>query len=88
MNMASYCKAEGMNINQYQQYQENIKAAAGAILSVIKAMYKTDTGVYHPTHEIISNVPGKNNEYTKAFIVQELKQIGVEFIENNTYWRY
>lgn len=88
MNMAQYCKSQGMNLDQYKQYQTNIKSAAAAILGVIKAMYKTDTGVYHATNEIISNVPGKNNEYTKGFIIQELKVLGVEFIENNTFWRY
>lgn len=85
MNMANYCKSQGMNLQQYKTFQQNIINTATAIIQQIKAMYKTDTGVYYPINEILSH---NSNETVKLFIIQELKNQGVEFFDNNSLWRY
>lgn len=84
MNMSLYCKNQGMTLDQYKQYQANIKATAEAIILNIKQSYKTGTGMYHNVNEILKS--DKNETY--YYILQELKNQSVEFINNNTEWRY
>ena len=85
MNMALYCKSQGMDLQQYKTFQENINNTASAIIQYIKSMYKTNMGVYYPINEILSH---NSNETIKQFIIQELKNQGVEFYDNNLLWRY
>jgi len=85
MNMANYCKSQGMNLSQYETFKQNIINTASAIIQYIKSMYKTDTGIYYPINEILSS---SSNTDMKQFIIQELKNQGVEFFDNNSLWRY
>jgi len=86
MNIASYCKDQGMDINGYNNYKANIKNAAIAIVQLIKQNYKIDTGIYYDTTAIL----GLEYLWTDStlFIIQELKKLEVEFIDNNKLWRY
>ena len=85
MNMAAYCKQKGMNLERYENFEQNIKNAAQAIITLVKQNYKTDTGVYYPINDILT-FGGDIN--TKSFIIQALKQLGMEFFDNNTLWRF
>ena len=81
MNMAKYCKSKGMTLEQYKQFKVNIKRTAKAIQSTV-----TDTrGIYYPINDLLAYAP---NSELQPFIIQELKKIGFEFIENNSLWRY
>lgn len=88
MNMATYCKSHGMTLEQYKQYEQNIKTSAAAIYELSKAMHKHDTGVYWPITDIIpwNQNTNKDNE---LFIITELKKLNMEFIteDNKTYYR-
>ena len=85
MNMAKYCHNKGMTYEQYQTFKDNITKAAEAAILHIKSMYKTDTGIYHPITELFPHT-GQETE-TYYFILQEMKNQGVEFYDNNKYWR-
>ena len=74
-----------MDLAQYKRFQKIVKDAALAIVMIIKQNYKTGTGIYYPVNDIIT--PGGDSSI-KGFMIQELKQIGVEFIENDSLWRY
>ena len=81
MNMAKYCKKKGMTLQQYELFKQNIENTASAIKSTI-----TDTkGMYYPINNLFTYSP---NSELQPFIIQELKKIGFEFIENNALWRY
>ena len=81
MNMAKYCKSKGMSLQQYKQFKQNIKNTANAIRSTI-----TDTkGMYYPINDLLTYSPQSE---VQPFIIQELKKLGFEFIENNSLWRY
>lgn len=84
MDMARYCYDKKMTYEQYQTFKDNIQKAAEAAISYIKSMYKTDTGVYHRISEIF---PASEKTDTYDFIIYEMKQQGVEFYDNNKYWR-
>lgn len=85
MNMAKYCKSIGMDIQGYEQYKNNIESTAKAIIQYVKSMYAANTGMYYPIHEIISTQSKPEN---LNYIIQALKAEGMEFIENNSLWRY
>lgn len=80
MNIAKYCKEKGMNINQYNTFCNNIKATAQAI----KDNSTYTHGMYYPINDIISF---SSDSIMKGFIIQELKQLGFEFIEDYTLYR-
>ena len=85
MNIAKYCKGLGMNLEQFETFDNNMKATATALLQVIKQNHKAGTGVYYPTDELFAE---ESDEAIKGFIIQELKNLGVEFYDNNTLYRY
>jgi len=87
MTIAKYCKDKGMNIEQYETFCDNIKNTASAIIQLIKQNYNIDTGMYHKTIEILPFIPGKTEEQIQLFIMHELRNNGIEFIENGEYWR-
>lgn len=84
MNMADYCFEKGMELEQFEQYEKNIEAAAIAILQCVKSNYIVDNGVYYNTSEIINY---QSDKIQAQFIIQELKKQGFEFIENGKKWR-
>ena len=85
MNLAKYAKSKNMTLEEYETLKSNIEKTAIAIKQNYCRMYKTDTGMYYDI-KILFNTSILND--IQKFILQELKQIGFEFIENNTLFRY
>ena len=85
MNLAKYAKNKNMTLKEYETLKNNIEQTAMAIKQNYCSMYKTDTGMYYDI-KILFNTSNLND--IQKFILQELKQIGFEFIENNTLFRY
>lgn len=81
MNMSKYCKNKGMNKEEYINFKNNIKTLALAIA----ANTQTTKGVYKNINNIIKYNTDKNIKY---FLIQELKKLGFEFIEDYTLYRY
>lgn len=80
MNMAKYCKNKGMTLEQYHTFKNNIKVAA----QTIKDQTTYTHGMYYPVNDIIN----ESNPDIKCFIIQELKKLGFEFLDNSTLYRY
>ena len=85
MNIAVYCKNKGMNLQEFRAYKAEIRNEAETILDKIKSDYPIDTGVYFMTSEIIDV---ESEDIKTLFIIQELKKLEVEFIDNNTLFRF
>ena len=85
MNLAKYAKSKNMTLGEYETLKSNIENTAIAIKQNYCTMYKTDTGMYYDI-KILFNTSILND--IQKFILQELKQIGFEFIEDNTLFRY
>jgi len=81
LNIAKYCKDKGMTKEEYINFKNNITSTAKAILS--KQNYTH--GMYYPINDIINFLSDAD---IKLFIIAELKNLGFEFIENNTLYRY
>jgi len=82
-NFARYCKAQGMNLEQFVQAQLEIDAQADAIINRVSAHETAGSGLYHPACSII-----RSSAPTAPFLVQALKRRGMEFYDNNSMWRY
>lgn len=85
MTICEYAYKNKMTLEQYEQLEANIKTLAAATLQNIKQLHKIDTGVYYPINEIIHFNADQN---IKSFLICELKQLGVEFYDNNSLYRY
>jgi len=85
MNLAKYAINKNMTLEEYETLKSNIEKTAMAIKQNYCTMYKTDTGMYYDI-KILFNTTNLND--IQNFILQELKKIGFEFIENNTLFRY
>ena len=84
MTLASYCHKKGMNLSQYETLKQNIDTITTALIQQIPNS-KKDNGMYYPIIDILSY---NTDADMKPFYIQSLKQKGVEFYDNNQYWRY
>lgn len=80
MDICKYCKAKNMTKEEYINFKNNIQVTAKAIRSTLT--YKG--GMYYNTSNLFKNA---SNDDIKAFIIQELKNLNMEFIKDNTYYR-
>ena len=80
MNICKYCKDKGMTKEEYFNFKNNIKEVAGAIRSQLA--YRG--GMYYPTRNILKEY---GNSDMKYFIIDALKNMGIEFIKDNEYYR-
>ncbi|WP_101773499.1 hypothetical protein [Peptostreptococcus faecalis] len=74
------------NIHDFRRYKKNINNIAKNILEEIKVIHPTDTGMYYETTELKDL--NEHSAEERSFIINDLKKMGVEFIENNTLYRY
>lgn len=83
MNIARYCSQElGMNLEEFKAYEQSVKDEAQAIYDKAKVIRPQGTGMYFPTSELIE-LKGQRDYY----IINELKALGMEFIENLELYR-
>jgi len=80
MLLAKYCKDKGMTKEEFLNFKKNIESTAEAIRSTL--IYKG--GMYFPTTELFN---WNSDENMKHFIIQALKELGLEFITNDEYYR-
>lgn len=85
MTLASYCKVLGYSLEQFNAKSEEIENIADQIVQGIKLYFPefVDSGMYYELYYIIPN-----DMDFKPYVIQALKKRGVEFIDDNTLWRY
>lgn len=81
MTLAKYCKSKGMTLQEYENFQANIINTTQTIANQTKYTH----GMYFPVNDIITYSPMSD---MRMFIIQELKKLGFEFIEEYTLYRY
>jgi len=78
--MAKYCKDNNMTKEEYKNFNNNIESTARAIRNQLTY----NGGIYYNVSELFNwNV----NEDIKYFIIQELKELDIEFFNDNTLYR-
>lgn len=77
MLLSKYCKDKNFTKEQYKTLQQTIKQKAAEIYN--STSYTS--GMYYPISNIIPEFD------IKPFIIQELKKLGMEFIEDYTLYR-
>ena len=80
MSICKYCKSKGMTKEEYNNFVNNIHATASAIKSTL--IY--NNGLYFKVADIFN---WDTNIDLKGFIINELKKLDVEFIEDYTMYR-
>lgn len=80
MSLCKYCKDQGMTLEQYRNFEQNLESTAQAI----KSQLHYNGGMYYPIAEIL---PHNTNEDIESFLIQELKKLGIEFFDNDTLYR-
>lgn len=81
MIMSKYCKDKGFTREEYKNFKYNIKTMADVIADSTKETH----GMYYSIDQIIKY---NANTDIKHFLIQELKKLGFEFIEDYTLYRY
>ena len=82
MNIGRYCKELGMNLEEFKAYEKAVKEEAQEIFNKATTIRPQDTGMYFPISELL-NVTDERD----YFIINELKKLGMEFIENGEFYR-
>lgn len=82
MMMAKYCKSLGMDLQEFRAYKQAVEDEAQTIYDRAKKIRPQGTGMYFPTSELI-----EVKEQRDYYIINELKALGVEFIENGKLYR-
>lgn len=84
MTIGAYAKSKGLNKEEFLNLKSNIKAIATALIQQIPQSQKGN-GMYYPISDIF---PYNTNTEIKPFLLQEMKQQGLETIENGTLYRF
>lgn len=79
MTIAKYCKERGFSKDEYNNFKNNIEETA----KTIKNNLKYCGGMYYAT----SNILHYSDSDIKHFIIQELKNLGIEFRNNDEEYR-
>ena len=82
MNMARYCKELGMNLEEFRAYKKAVQDEAQEIFNKAQTIRPQDTGMFFPTSELLE-VTGERD----YFIINALKELGMEFLDNGTLYR-
>lgn len=80
MDICKYCKLKGMSVQEYKNFKSNIHETAKAIRSTLS--YRG--GMYYPTSTMFN---WNTNTDIKGFIINDLKTLGIEFIQDYTEYR-
>lgn len=80
MNICKYCKEKGMTKEEYFTFKDNIINTAKAIREGLKYC----GGMYYPVKDLFNWNSDSDMQY---FIIQELKDMDIEFIKDNEYYR-
>ena len=81
-NIARYCKNLGMDLKGYKAYQKAVQDEAQAIFNKAQKIRPQDTGMYFPTSELL-----ELKDERDYFILNALKELGMEFLDNGTLYR-
>lgn len=80
MDICNYCKQKGFNKEEYKRFKDNIITTATAIRSQLRY----NGGMYYETNNIINYAADQD---IRRFIIQELKKLDIEFINDTEYYR-
>ncbi len=83
MTLASYARNKGYTVTQFHDLVRHVATKSLDILETIKAKFNPGSGMYYPTSEIINT-----DDDLTPFVLQDLRRLGVEFIENGDLFRY
>jgi len=83
MTLAAFAKSKGYTLAEFQALQARIAGTADDIAGRLAAFDTTDSGMYYPVQDILDTSADH-----APYLIQALKQRGVEFRENNSLWRY
>lgn len=81
MTICKYCHDAKMSMNEYENYEKEIKRIAGNIRKTLAY----NNGIYFETNSI--PILKQCEPTLKNFIIQELKKLDIEFYNNNEEYR-
>ena len=81
-NIAKHCKNLGMDLQGYKAYKKAVQDEAQAIFDKAKTIRPQDSGMYFPLSELL-----EVTEERDYFILNELKGLGMEFLDNGELYR-
>ena len=79
MTLCKYCHDKKMTLQEYEKLESELKNQAQQIVSKLKY----NNGLYFNSYDILNQV----NPELKPFIIKELKNLGIEFYNNNELYR-
>lgn len=84
MTLANYCHKKGFTKDQYLTLKTNITSICNALIMQIPPS-KKGNGMYYDINDLL---PYNTDRELRVYYIQELKNQGIEMIENDNLWRY
>ena len=81
-NLAKHCKELGMNLEEFRTYKKAVQDEAQELFNKAKTIRPQDTGMFFSTSELL-----EVTEERDYFIINALKELGMEFLDNGTLYR-
>lgn len=82
MRIAQYCKQQGMDKNEYKVYKKEVENDIQKTIEQGKKTHNHIGGMYFPASDILELKTERD-----YFILNGMKNKGVEFINDNTLYR-
>lgn len=83
MRMSKWCKDSGMTRKEYNEYKASVEKQALEIFNKASQLHAIDSGIYYDIKEIL---PSEESQ-ERTFVINELRELGMEFINDCTMYR-
>ncbi|MFR0814185.1 MAG: hypothetical protein ACLSIL_06840 [Enterococcus casseliflavus] len=88
MRISKYCKDQNMTLAEYKMYREAVEKHAEQAYKQASALHDIGAGMYYSSTEIIKELTiPKYGKVPEGFIINALKELGVEFMDDYQLYR-
>lgn len=88
MRISKYCKDKNMSLGEYKKYREAVEKHAEQAYKQASSLHDIGAGIYYSSTEIVKELTiPKYGKVPECFIINALKALGVEFINDCQLYR-
>ncbi|WP_429966765.1 hypothetical protein [Enterococcus sp. AZ058] len=88
MRISKYCKDKNMTLAEYKKYREAVEKHAEQAYEQASTLHDIGAGMYYSSTEIVKELTiHDHGKVPESFVINALKALGVEFMNDYQLYR-